>query len=290
MDTADDSGSTPDIRGAVFMDLDGTLLQSDSTISAANEQALQAVRARGYLCIGVTGRSLHSARSVLSGASPLDYLAVSSGAATLDWQMQKLLVAHEISPCDTQRGIEILLSLGMDFMVHDPMPDNHCFAYCKRDAAANPDFEERRQRYESYARDFDQNIPLKGPATQFLVVSPPHNEAARLHERLVVLFAGFTVVRTTSPLDHDSTWFEILPPSVDKGKAAEWLRQRFVLPSARCMAIGNDYNDLSLLEWCAHSFVVDNAPGVLKERFASVPRNDEDGVSIALERWLEAPR
>ena len=95
-------------------------------------------------------------------------------------------------------------------------------------------------------------------------------------------------MRTTSPLDHDSTWFEIFPPSVDKGRAAEWLRQRFALPRARCMAIGNDYNDLSLLEWCAHPFVVDNAPGALKERFASVPSNDEDGVSIALERWLEA--
>ena len=75
---------------------------------------------------------------------------------------------------------------------------------------------------------------------------------------------------------------------MDKGKAAEWLRRRFALPSARCMAIGNDYNDLSLLEWCAHPFVVDNAPGALKERFANVPSNDEDGVSIALERWLEA--
>jgi len=270
------------------MDLDGTLLTSDSAISAVNEEALQSVRAQGYLCVAVTGRSLHSAHRVLTEVSPLDYLAVSSGAATFDWRTQDLLLSHEISSHDTERGIEILLSLGMDFMVHDPMPDNHCFAYCKRDPAPNPDFEERRQRYEHYARKFDTSTPVNSPATQFLIVSPPHNEAGKLYQHLVNLFAGFTVVRTTSPLDHNSTWFEIFPTGVSKGSAAEWIRDRFALPKERCLAIGNDYNDLSLLEWCSHSFVVDNAPTALKDRFATVPSNDEDGVSKAVERWLDA--
>jgi Cof subfamily protein (haloacid dehalogenase superfamily) len=269
------------------MDLDGTLLTSDSTISAANQEALQSVRAQGYVRVAVTGRSLYSADHVLTEVAPLDYLAVSSGAATFDWRTRELLLSHEISSHDTERGIEILLSLGMDFMVHDPVPDNHCFAYCKCDSVPNPDFEKRKQRYQRYARALDESGSISGPATQFLVVSPPHNEAGELHEHLVRLFDGFTVVRTTSPLDPNSTWFEIFPSGVSKGGAAEWIRDQYGLARERCLAIGNDYNDLSLLEWCGHSFVVDNAPAALKNRFATVPSNDEDGVSRAVERWLD---
>ena len=120
------------------MDLDGTRLTSSSTISDANEAALHKVGDKGHVRVAVTGRSLYSAERVLSKSSPIDYLVTSSGAATFNWRTGELLLSHKISGDNTARAIEILLSLDMDFMVHNPAPDNHCFAY-HHSGSHNPD-------------------------------------------------------------------------------------------------------------------------------------------------------
>lgn len=54
------------------------------------------------------------------------------------------------------------------------------------------------------------------------------------------------------------------------------------------MAVGNDYNDVDLLEWAAHGFIVDNAPDDLKCRFQQVGSNNNGGVAEAVNRWRES--
>jgi hydroxymethylpyrimidine pyrophosphatase-like HAD family hydrolase len=48
------------------------------------------------------------------------------------------------------------------------------------------------------------------------------------------------------------------------------------------MAVGNDYNDLELLDWAEHAFVVGNAPAELRARYATVASNDDAGFSEAV--------
>jgi len=43
---------------------------------------------------------------------------------------------------------------------------------------------------------------------------------------------------------------------------------------------------VDLLEWAAHSFVVDNAPEDMKNRFETVCSNDNGGVAEVVGRWL----
>jgi hydroxymethylpyrimidine pyrophosphatase-like HAD family hydrolase len=65
-----------------------------------------------------------------------------------------------------------------------------------------------------------------------------------------------------------------------------WLTAEFDLDPGRTLSIGNDYNDLDLLEWTASSFVVKNAPDDLKKRFPVVASNNESGVAEGIQRWL----
>jgi hydroxymethylpyrimidine pyrophosphatase-like HAD family hydrolase len=51
--------------------------------------------------------------------------------------------------------------------------------------------------------------------------------------------------------------------------------------------VGNDFNDLDLLEWAQTRFVTANAPPELKERFPTVASNDRCGVAEAIARWIE---
>ena len=120
-----------------------------------------------------------------------------------------------------------------------------------------------------------------------VVIDPPPGPGR--HAEVVSAFPGFQVLRSTSPLDGASTWIEIFPLGVNKAAAAAWLWQRGSAPPLSSMAIGNDYNDLALLDWADASFVVGNAPAELRARYATVSSNEDAGFSEAVRRVLGAP-
>jgi hydroxymethylpyrimidine pyrophosphatase-like HAD family hydrolase len=96
------------------------------------------------------------------------------------------------------------------------------------------------------------------------------------------------IIQTTSPLDGQSTWIEIFPATVSKSLTTAWLSAAYGLKANHTLSVGNDYNDVDLLEWAGCSFVVDNAPDDLKNRFPVVASNNECGVAEAIGRWLDA--
>ena len=93
---------------------------------------------------------------------------------------------------------------------------------------------------------------------------------------------GLSVIQTTSPLDHTSTWIELFHPDVSKSSTAAWLAAELNVDPMDTMAIGNDYNDQDLLAWAADSFVVENAPSDLRARFQTVASNNDCGVAEAV--------
>ncbi|HIM71160.1 MAG TPA: HAD family phosphatase, partial [Gammaproteobacteria bacterium] len=108
----------------------------------------------------------------------------------------------------------------------------------------------------------------------------------RLQRTLQTRLPKLTVIRTTSPLDHHSTWLEIFPGNVSKSKSACWLCGELNLDTRQTVTIGNDYNDIDLLEWGACSYVVGNAPGDLRDQFTPVSSHDDNGFTQAVNRWL----
>jgi hydroxymethylpyrimidine pyrophosphatase-like HAD family hydrolase len=150
----------------------------------------------------------------------------------------------------------------------------------------NQDFESRIEHYRIFGQSLDSNNRNGfGEASQFLAVVPRDRTTDALRAVRNGL-PGLSVIHSTSPLDHESTWIEFFHPGVSKGKTSAWLASKLKIDVTDTMAIGNDYNDLDLLEWAAHSYVVDNAPDDLKCRFQPVASNDNGGVAEAVRRWL----
>jgi hypothetical protein len=81
---------------------------------------------------------------------------------------------------------------------------------------------------------------------------------------------------------------EIFPLHISKAYGAEWLCQHLNVDSKLSMVIGNDYNDLDLLEWGKYPFVVSNAPKELKDSYQNTKSVDESGFSIAIEKVLNS--
>jgi HAD superfamily hydrolase (TIGR01484 family) len=271
-------------RGVFIMDFDGTLLRSDQTFSRLDLKALRRLGDLGVVRVIATGRSLYSFNTVAVAHLPVDFVVFSTGAGVLQCPEQKIVRSVILESHEVNRACEALKVARLDFMVHRTIPDNHMFAYFQSNDD-NEDYQRRLMRYRQFARPLVELGDGFGTATQLLAVVPAHYGQSVL-ERIRSELLGFNVIQTTSPLDGESTWIEIFPMTVSKSQTAAWLAKELGVDHSKTVAVGNDYNDLDLLEWSACSYVVANAPADLKSRFASVASNNHGGIAETVSRWL----
>lgn len=248
-------------------DLDGTLLMRGSGFHPADVELLHALGANGVIRAIATGRALATARKVIPPEFPIDYLVFSSGAGIMDWRSQTLLVSHTLQPDDTARAVQVFIEHELDFMLHEPIPEQHIFLF-HRTGRPNADFERRLARYAADGRVFS-SAEARRPASQLIAISPRGNptepfETVRRH------LPHLSVIRATSPLDGHSMWIEAFAPSVSKSQAAAWIAAEHGIAREACCALGNDYNDWDLLRWAGRAALVQDAPAEMKAEFPSV--------------------
>jgi len=276
-------GSGP--NGLFITDLDGTLLGSDGTFVQRDLDALEALSRHGVKTAVATGRSLHSFINSPGADLAVDYIIFTTGAGVAAQPGYELLYQVNLSPEMVVRTLEIMSNSSLDFMMHHPLPDNHIYLY-RRVNQDNTDFESRIERHHEFGQPLDNfNLNGFGEASQFIAIVPPGKSLDAL-EALSNGLPDLSVVLATSPLDHESSWIELFHPEVSKGKTAAWLASELDIDCGNTIAVGNDYNDLDLLEWAAHSFVVENAPDDMKSRFETVSSNNNGGVAEAVGRFL----
>jgi hydroxymethylpyrimidine pyrophosphatase-like HAD family hydrolase len=273
--------------GIVVTDLDGTLLDSHRQLSRADRQTLLALGELGVVRVVATGRSLFSALRVISDDWPIDFLVHASGAGISRWPSRELVKVEHMTPA---AALDLTLRLearGLDFMLHHAVPDNHrCFLH--RTSRRNHDFERRVELYADHMYPFTRPLNITEPMCQALVIDPAPSPGS--YPDLSRELSDFSVIRTTSPLDGESTWIEVFPRGVCKSAAASWLLRQRAPPGSRSLAVGNDYNDLDLLEWADLACVVANAPAELCARYRSVASNDASGFSEAVRHALREAR
>jgi len=271
-------------NGLFIMDLDGTLLRSDRTFAVPDLEALRKLGELNVVRAIATGRSLASFNTVVVSDLPVDYIVFSTGAGVLRYQSSEIIRKVHLEPHEVSRACEVLNGCRLDFMVHRTIPDNHMFAYL-RSNDQNTDFERRIELYKQFAIPLDDVAGDFGPATQLLAVVPPGSARAAL-DKIRAAMTDFNVIQTTSPLDGKSTWIEIFPSTVSKSQTAAWLADALGIDHQLIVSVGNDYNDIDLLEWTTTSYVVNNAPADIKRRFACVASNNNGGVAEAAQHWI----
>lgn len=273
-------------KGLFITDFDGTLLRSDNTLAQRDLDTLASLTRRGIKTAIATGRSLYSFRNSPGVDLPVDYIIFTTGAGVVTQPEGHLVYKVNLSRDMVLGALDFFKESDFDFMLHNPVPDNHTFFY-RRASNSNTDFETRLTRYRPFGKPFTAISGNGfGEASQFLAVIPEtaaDDVVADVREAL----PGLSVIQTTSPLDHTSTWIEFFHPKVSKSRTAAWLAAELNVDPMDTLAIGNDYNDQDLLGWAANSFVVENAPQDLKTHFQTVASNNECGVTEAVNQWLE---
>lgn len=257
----------------VVTDLDGTILPSNGNISKKSYDTLLQLKDRNITRVIATGRNLYSAMSVLPTDFPIDYLIFSSGAGIMNWATKELIYSQHIEASEVQDLSEILIDHEVDFMILDPIPLNHQFCYYQT-GNKNPDFDRRLAIYKQFARPIGHLSDTKQDGCQILAILPNKLD---WFEELKTKFKDIKIIRATSPLDHESIWMEIFPEHISKGQGCQWLCNQLKIKASESFVIGNDYNDIDLLEWGEHSFVVANAPKELVKKYRVTASVSDDG-------------
>lgn len=267
----------------VVTDLDGTLANQNGEISEADLATLKHLGETGIMRVIATGRSLYSVKKSIDANLPLDFLLFSCGAGILDWKKKKIIKNNALRFDEIEHTNSYLFDLNVDFMLHLPIPDNHHFFYHSA-GNSNPDFEKRIQLYRKFSRKIKKEKINITSACQYVVIP---GEGSVSYEKIVNDLTNLSVIRTTSPLDKQTPWLEIFPACVSKGQSAAWLCNRLGIKQSSVLSIGNDYNDLDLLEWSGYSYAVGNAAVVLKQKFNLTKSNHESAFMHAVHDVLQ---
>lgn len=283
----------PPIR-LVAIDVDGTLLPHFSqTISPRNAQALRNAQIAGVTVAIATGRRTAYTAPLLEGLglradTPL---ITSNGAVTrtlggdpVDRSHLEARIARELC--------RLLRSFGSLVFTFDQVG---------RGELVLEDFEEANRRIGLWVEANREAIAVVKPLEDAL---PDGNDPIqgmvaggldkmRQAEKALKnssLAKSCEAVRTEYP-SRDLSILDLLPPGVSKGWALERLAKRLGVDRRETMAIGDNWNDLDMLEWAGQAVIMGNAAQDLRNLaktngWKQAPPNDEDGVAVTLETAL----
>jgi Cof subfamily protein (haloacid dehalogenase superfamily) len=129
----------------------------------------------------------------------------------------------------------------------------------------------------------DSEDPIQGMVTGSLSKMKKAEQALKASE----WSNSCECIRTEYPA-RDLSILDLLPPGVSKGWALERLATRLGVDRQETMAIGDNWNDVDMLEWAGQGVMMGNAAAELRAMakmrgWKQAPPNDEDGVAVVLE-------
>ncbi len=281
------------IKGLFVVDLDGTFLRDDKSLAVADIDALVGLRDMGVVTAIATGRSIYSFQKIMAELEvdghrhplPVDYVIFSTGAGIMDFPACALLNTHSLCAGDVHVISGTLDSYNLDYMIHRPVPETKHFIY-NYSSGSNSDFQTRLDLYGEYGAVLTaENLACFGEATEVLCIVE-RQRGDQLAEHLATVLSKYSVIKATSPLDKSSFWIEIFAKNVSKSKAVNWLSKRVGVSQAMVCAVGNDYNDVDMLNWAGQGYLVANGPESLQVHYPVVASNNEGGVVEAALRWF----
>ncbi len=296
----------------IGIDIDGTLLDGRSRLPERNRRAVRAAVDRGIHVVLVTGRAYHHAMPIArelhgipavrsvprppdgsdpdgaagagGGAPAADgTLIVSNGALTKGTDGATL--ARRLLPRATARAIVAALRpRHPGVAVIFDRPDARQYVYEGIDWSTpnrawyyerNRAYMTRAERIETALTDDPVQVGFTGSVAQMRTL---HDALAGLPE------AGRITPMLTEYAARDFSLLDIIAGGCSKGAAlADWAR-RLGLDPAEVMAVGDNLNDLEMLEFAGRPVVMGNAVAELKARgWPVTATHDACGLADAIE-------
>lgn len=257
------------------LDMDGTLLRSDLTVSSRNRAAVQACLDRGIDVVLASGRIYPTITPYLSlwPAGRL-WVAAANGAViyapdgvTALWKRPiDAPVARAVTAWASAEGIYVKAYVDDRLFVNRVTEETLRF---------------RRLHGIGYHHLPDLAEQLPGAPSKMVMADD--STRLPLHEAQLRRRWGTQLEISASTPDS----MELTAFGVNKGEALRFVAGRLGIGSGQVAAIGNERNDLSMITWAGRGAAVANAAQAVRTAAPQVvAHHDADGVAEFIEGWL----
>jgi len=293
----------------IAIDLDGTLLHSGGYVSPRNRAAISLAHAAGIEVVVATGRRHSFALQVLRDLNlPSAHALISSNGTVIRNIGSELLHRSHLS-LETARWLvahaaEFRSTLVLTFDTVGP--DGHdtrgalvCESVDELNAAIGRWMTSNRD-YLAQVTPIEDALNASAPIQMMLCGTIDRMDAAEAllaaHPRIAAVGAPelpdteITLHRTAYP-ERDLTILDILPAGCSKASALDLLATLRGIELSEVLAIGDNWNDVPMLEAAGSAVLMANAPADLlalarNRNWLIAPAHDDDGVAIAIEDAL----
>lgn len=265
----------------LVLDIDGTIAGTSNQISPKVKQAIQASQAKGVQVAIATGRMYRSALRFHQEVGSTLPLMAYQGAWIQDPATQKI---HRHWSVERQTAIQLLdyfeqpelrSLLSVHFYIND------CLYV--REITPETKIYAERSGVEALAVG-DLRLAMIDEPTKVLALSDDVAIVQNLLGSLRQKYTPAELYLTTSV----ATFFEATNPLVNKGTGVRYLAEELLgISAANVMTIGDNFNDVEMLEYAGIGVAMGNAPADVKAVASWVaPSVESDGAAAAIEEFL----
>lgn len=264
----------------LVLDIDGTLVGPDKTISEKTREAIIKAQQRGKIVAIASGRSIAGIRKTASNISLEQYggyVIAYNGTTVVNCKTGECIY-NQMVPQELVRPVyEAAKRVNAGIVVYNDntkemISGNGLNEYIKIDAGAcNVTINE--------VSDFVKAINF--PFNKFLLSGKPEH-MAEVEKIMAKEFGDRLNVFRSDPF-----YVELLPRYVDKGVAVEKLVKHLDIQREKVICIGDSYNDLPMLRFAGMGVAMGNAQQEVKEMADYVTgANDEDGIVNVIDKFM----
>ncbi len=263
------------MRKLIAIDLDGTLLRSDSTISAESEAYLQQAVADGHVLTVVTGRSWASSLRYVRQLGISSPYIVHNGA----WITDVSAAILQLSP--------IAADAARDFWLYCNEKQIACTFTTTRGLYINRDDShsiENHLAHEGTSPEVKTDRPPEADEPLLAIcINSRDSEtylsvygqlSKRFGQRLNIYRVGYNMINVAAP-------------GVSKGRALEYLASHLSIPMDDVIAFGDNHNDVDMLQKAGTGVAMEGSdPETLAVADIVAPANNQDGVIAVLRQLI----
>lgn len=264
---------------AVFIDVDGTLLKSDDTISEATVGTIQKLKDKNILVILVSARPL-------SGILP-----IVREIGLLNYPVASLNGAHIIT--DGKIMFDSIIDVATITLVHEQLRQYDATLIYYQQIEW---FSELRNFYTNDEQKIT-SIPITiQPFTDTL--QHWQNQHAGPNKILVIAEAAVTneiknnlgqqFINHLNIYNSKPTYLEVMNKEASKINAVKLLIDHYNIKRDETIAIGDNFNDMAMIAFAGTGIAMGNAPDEVKAAANYITdTNDEDGVYKAIRKFID---
>jgi Cof subfamily protein (haloacid dehalogenase superfamily) len=278
---------SPPIR-LIAIDIDGTLLNAKKQIAPRTLAAIRAARDAGIVITLATARRYFNTRHIASELNIEIPIILYDGAIIMNHPAGTVVATLPLAAEVAQQAVDVLVHHKVQPVIHHITgsteglwtgPKEFDNEWVKAYFTAVPD-EIVRLPYESCCVGHPD--PLR-------VVAFTSEETVKgLIPEISALPCYWNITKRGS---YNTAELAIMNPQCSKASGVQTLAERLGIPLEEVMAIGDNYNDIEMLQIAGLGVAMGQAPGEVKAIANAVTgSNEEDGVAQAIEHYALARR